>query len=176
MENYTRREILRGLTAFLGGLAIGNLNGLEALAEESYKTSDLNKDSEEMLLARMLYGEARGCSKEEKIAIAYTALNRNKDEKKWNGENNLKTVLLKKRQYSCFNEKDPNRTKLMNPDSKIFEECLEVARGVLNKRYKDPTNGATHYHTRNIKPNWDYSKLEERNLEGNFKHKFYKEN
>jgi len=168
-----RRGFLKLLSGFTAGLA---LSGLEVLAEESYKTSDLSKDSEEMLFARMLYGEARGCSKEEKIAIAYTALNRNKDSKKWNGENNLKAVLLKKRQYSCFNENDPNRAKLMDPsDIKSFKECLEVARGVLNSRYKDPTNGATHYHTKNIKPKWDYSKLEERNLEGNFKHKFYKE-
>ena len=128
--------------------------------KESYKTSDFKDDSDEVLLARMLFGEARNCSKDEKIAIAFTALNRNKDGKKWNGEGNIKDVLLCKWQYSCFNSNDHNRAKLMDPetyDRVSFEACLDVARNVLNGNYKNPMDGATHYHTKNVSPRWKNS-------------------
>lgn len=110
-----------------------------------YKTNDFRKDSDEVLLARMLLGEAESCSQIEKIAIAYTALNRASDNKDWNGRT-LQEAILKPRQYSAFNS-DRN-AKLKNPlayNKKEFLDCLQIAKEILAGKYQDPTNGATYY-------------------------------
>lgn len=142
----------------------------------NYAVKDFSGDTETILLARMLYGEARNCSNNERIAIAYTALNRNKDGKKWNGENDLKKVILCPYQYSAFNENDPNRKKLMDPQGKEWDECLDVAQGVLSGKYKNSVEGATHYHTRNINPKWTKSNtMVDLPEPKEFKHDFYLE-
>lgn len=147
----------------------------------SYKTSDFSKDSESVLLARMIFGEARGCSYLERVAVGYTAINRAKDGKKWNGET-VKEAILKQKQYSCFNEDDKNREKLIDPekeDAKSFYECLEVSRRILSGKEKDPTNGATHYFNPNIVlPDWakKLEKIGKIKINDKFSvHEFYRE-
>lgn len=181
---YSRRDFLRNI-GIAGALSL--IPNLEALADENkeskYKTSDFTKDREQVLLARMLFGEARDCSELEKVAIAYTAINRANDGKRYNGET-LREAILKPHQYSCFNENDKNREKLMDPEKyepKAFAECLAVAQKVLQKKYSDPTNGATHYFNPEIvkKPTWaDKMKKIGRikiNDKKYSKHEFYRE-
>jgi len=124
----------------------------------SYKTNRFTTDSEDVLLARMIYGEARNCPDIEKIAIAYTAINRAKDGKAWNGRT-LKEAILKPWQYSCFNQDDPNREQLKDPeayDPKAFHDCLKIAKGVLSGKYKDPVRATHYYNPASVKnkPNW----------------------
>lgn len=131
-----------------------------ANAAANYNTNDLNGDSDEVLLARVLYGEARNCTREERIAIGYTAVNRANDGKKWNGTT-VREALLKKFQYSCLNENDPNRAELMNPRNvSKFEECLEDSREVLNDTNAEYNLGQTHYFAKSMKipPKWSKSK------------------
>jgi len=148
----------------------------------SYKIENFSQDNDEYLLARMIFGEARNCSETERVAVGYSAINRVNDGKKWNGET-ISEVLLTPWQYSCFNEKDPNRKKLLNPeayDAKSFYECLEVAEDILSGELRDPTNGATHYfNPKVVKPKWA-KKLEKvgkiETERGLSKHEFYIEN
>ena len=144
----------------------------------NYQTNDFAKDDDKTLLARMLFGEARSCSEQEKVAIAYTVLNRANDGKKWNGTD-VRSVILCPYQYSCFNQADPNRAKVMNPrgyDAKSWNECLRVAEEVLEGKYQDPTKGATHYHTLSSNPTWASSpKMEKIGRIGNSAHTFYRE-
>lgn len=149
---------------------------------QDYKTQDFSQDSDEVLLARMLFGEARGCSREEKIAVAYSAINRINDGKKWNGTT-LREVLLKPYQYSSFNKNDVNRKKLMDPlkyEPKAFEDCLEIAGEVLDGRYKELNFGQTHFfNPKSAKPSWA-DKIEKigriKTSDGESKHGFYREN
>jgi len=146
-------------------------------AKSSYATDNLESDPDDILLARLIFGEARGCSRLEKQAVAYTVINRANDNKKWNGTT-IKEAALKPWQYSCFNKNDPNRKKLMNPDynKQEFEDCLEVAREVISGKVKDPTNGATHYFNPNVvKPSWARKLKKIGNLNGRTIHEFYKE-
>jgi len=116
--------------------------------ETNYQTRDFNSDPTYILLARMLLGEAEGCSKIEKIAIAYTAINRANDGKKWNGET-LRESILMPRQYSCFNKDSKKSRVLQNPlryNAQEFLSCLKLSREILGNKYSDPTNGATHYY------------------------------
>ena len=153
---------------------------------KDYKTEDFHQDSDDVLLARMLLGETEYCSDTEKIAVAYTAINRINDGKKWNGET-LKNVILTPYQYSCFNDgmKEALKEILKNPlkeKSKEFLECLGLAREILAGKYKDPTSGATHYLNPNhpdlkgkTLPNWTRVFEEIGRIE-NGPHIFYKEN
>lgn len=128
-------------------------------------------DSEEILLARLIYGEARGEPYDTKVAIAQTVLNRVK-EKKWYGKN-LQEVILKPKQFSCFNPNDPNFEKLKNPlkyeKLEVWQECYAVAKKVLNREVKDVSQGANHYCTNN--PSWAKNK-QPLSRKGNIK--FYK--
>ena len=131
-------------------------------------------DSDLMLLARMVFGEARNQPVEAMIGVAYTAVNRLRIGG-WYGTT-LKEVLLKPWQYSCFNRGDPNREKLKDPlkyeRRETLARCLAVAHAVLNGLVKDPTNGATHYFSGNRKPRWA-RKMEGCGKIGDFR--FYKE-
>ena len=150
-----------------------------ARAEESYKTDDFNDDPEQVLLARMIWGEGRNvCSEFEQGVIGQTAINRARDGKKWNGST-VKGALLTKWQYSCFWDKQ--REKLMNPeayDAKSFQTALRIAKDVLDGKYEQTAQGATHYHTPAVSPNWASSSQMQRINIGNarnLKHIFYRE-
>jgi N-acetylmuramoyl-L-alanine amidase len=136
---------------------IAHKSEIEKIEGTNYKTKDFSNDSDRVLLARMIFGEARGCSEIEKIAVAYTAMNRLRDGKKWNGER-IREVILCPFQYSCFNSEDKNREKLMNPESgepEAWKECLKISERVLSREISDPTKGATHYfNPEHANPNW----------------------
>ena len=142
----------------------------------NYRTTNFSQDTDEVILARMIFGEARNCSKEERIAVGYTTINRLKQPRKFG--RTLSQVILKPYQYSCFNRNDPNREKLMNPkryDPQSFEECLEIARGIISGTYKDPTQRATHYfNPRIVRPSWA-NQMTRIGRINNSKHEFYRE-
>ena len=68
------------------------------------------------ILARTLWGEARGESLAGQIAVAWTIRNRVKDgkDKSWWGEG-YASVCQKPYQFSCWNRNDPNFAYLSGP-------------------------------------------------------------
>ena len=153
----------------------------EEINKDNYKTSSFSTDNDETLLARMIFGEARGESYTEKVAVGFTAVNRANDGKRWNGET-VRESILAPYQYSCFNSNDENRDKLMDPqiyDASAFYNCLDVARDILSGNVEDPTNGATHYFNPELaSPSWA-SKIERigkiETEQGLSRHEFYRE-
>jgi hypothetical protein len=138
---------------------------------------DFSKDSEEVLLAKAIYGEARGCSNDERIAVAYTAINRTHDGILYNGEGNLKKVLLYPKQYKCFSERNENTKKLAYPqkdEPAVYQECLGLSRDILAGKYKDPTGGANMYFKKEPKFK-NPEKVKKIGKIGDSKHIFYKE-
>jgi len=132
---------------------------------------NLNDLSEKDILARLIYGEARGESDEGKKAVANVVRNRLK-KKSWYGKS-YKEVSLKPKQFSCFNQEDPNYkilTELVIFDP-IYGKCLEIACDIINNKIKDNTESSTHYHTVGVLPYW-VSKMTFVKQIGN--HKFYK--
>lgn len=99
-------------------------------------------------LAVTIYGEARSESEKGQVAVAYTVLNRAVNK-------SLCQVALAPKQYSVFNNNHELRaaaTSLhLQPkqrnviDQNSWDQALRVARMVVKKTVKDPTNGATHY-------------------------------
>jgi N-acetylmuramoyl-L-alanine amidase len=112
----------------------------------------------EALLAMVLWGEARGQGVEAKVAVASVILNRvaakpgrffpagtlGLNEK-------VRRVILKPWQFSCFNQNDPNVSKLLHPNANdslaVWSECIFVAAGALDGLFRDPTKGADHYYS-----------------------------
>ena len=116
------------------------------------------------ILARTIYGEARSEGTEGMEAVACVIMNRYRAEKWYTGYRfyggkripDVAETCLKRRQFSCWNRNDPNYVKIFNVTAMdaVFRQCLDIARRALSNELKDFTNGATYYHTRQIKPIW----------------------
>lgn len=113
-------------------------------------TGNFNDDTEQMILARLIFGEAENQSKEAKIGVGFTVLNRVKKHKKQWGYN-IHEVILKESQYDSFwnkNTKDKVRNPLENIANRtVWNESYESAGTVLGRQVADPTFGATHFHS-----------------------------
>lgn len=114
-------------------------------------------DHELDIVAKTLYGEARGEGREGLIAVAWVIKNR-ADNPGWWGKS-IELVCLKPYQFSCWNADDPNAPylrgrKLIPP--REYMRCREAAVAVLEGHEPDPTNGATHYYSTSMKkpPKW----------------------
>ena len=123
------------------------------------KRRRLPSDSVTVLLARTLYGEARGEPVRGKEAVAAVILNRVRRSRDrggyWWGDD-IAQVCLKPWQFSCWNDDDPNRVKVENvgPRNRVFQSCLRIARRAITGALDDPTHGATHYHGAAANPPW----------------------
>lgn len=113
--------------------------------------------SEVNVLARTLYGEARGESWGGMEAVALVILNRALDRTRW--PNRVREVCLQPKQFSCWNVGDPNREIILRSASVLgkderYQLCLLMAQLALNGELHDFTRGANHYHARGTKPYW----------------------
>lgn len=109
------------------------------------------------LAARTVVGEARGDGEKGMAAVAHVIRNRAARPAWWGST--LTGVILKPRQFSAWNEGDPNRPfmlALSNTDDD-FLAAKALVTPILEGQQEDPTGGATHYHTRAIKPWWSNS-------------------
>jgi len=105
------------------------------------------------IAARTIYGEARGESPEGRAAVAWVLMNRlNKG--RWG--NNLSDVALARKQFSTWNEGDPNREKIVNlsTSDEGYNDSYNIMADVAEGRIPDITKGATHYHAKGKKPYW----------------------
>lgn len=122
-------------------------------------TASVSKDID--TLARTIYGEARGEPLAGKEAVAAVIMNRVKRAKRspllnyWWGADVI-SVCQKPWQFSCWNATDPNREKILSvtAENRSFKSCLKVAERAISGDLSDPTEGATHYHTKAILPPW----------------------
>lgn len=98
------------------------------------------------VLARTIYGEARGEPPIGQRAIAHVILNRTLRPGRFGF--GVIGVCLKRAQFSCWNDEDPNRLTIMSVQytAPQFLRCVAAAAGALAGE-NDPTNGADHYHT-----------------------------
>lgn len=112
---------------------------------------DLSNDID--VMARTLYGEADARNRTDAIAIAWVIKNRCKLP---NWPNSISKVCLQAWQFSCWNQNDPQRERIIAVShNRWFTECLDIAESVVNGRIPDPTNRATHYYATYIsKPKW----------------------
>ncbi|WP_062381972.1 cell wall hydrolase [Pseudomonas abietaniphila] len=117
-------------------------------------------DKDRDVLARTLWGEARGEGLAGMVAVAWSIRNRVEDgkEKSWWGEG-YAGVCQKPYQFSCWNKGDPNQPYLTGAKQIPFRElaqCRIAADQVIDGRVADPTGGATHYYAASMPsaPKW----------------------
>jgi spore germination cell wall hydrolase CwlJ-like protein len=117
-------------------------------------------DNDRDILARTVWGEARGESLNGQIAVAWTIRNRVNDgnSRSWWGEG-YAGVCQKPYQFSCWNRSDPNFVYLSGVKQIPFREFAQAriaADQVLDGKVPDPTGGATHYYatTMSKPPTW----------------------
>lgn len=118
----------------------------------------LDRLTEPQLLARCIWGEARGEPIQGKLAVAHVVLNRVKAQSHFG--KTIRDVILKPWQFSCFNQNDPNLAKILglNANNPDLAYCQAVADIALLADNPDSTGGATHYHSTQAEPSWASSK------------------
>lgn len=107
------------------------------------------KDNSDVIYAaQTIFGEARGESWPAKLAVGNVILNRKKTKRKYFGRS-IKTIVQKPQQFSCWNYRDPNYSKIHNPlkheSVDTWLECYIAAHLVLGGQVKDNTGGAMYY-------------------------------
>lgn len=116
------------------------------------------------ILARTIWGEARGETLTGKEAVANVILNRFKLSqrrgKMWWG-NSVEEICLKPYQFSCWNKTDPNYSKVTTVDETDpqFSICQRIATRAMNGVLPDHTFGSDHYHAATILPSWAESRV-----------------
>jgi len=148
---------------FLRKIEIGLVFGQEEspkrmpTADNPEWTGDFNDDPDEILLARLIFGEANDQPHEAKAWVAWSVINRMEAKSWW--PDTVKGVILHEGQYDPFKPADSNYQKIINPlrlnkkDIKSWYECYNVARDVILRSNPNPTT-ATHFHGRGITRDW----------------------
>ena len=103
------------------------------------------------ILARTLYGEARGEPYLGKMCVGWVVKNRAAAH--FRGTT-VADCCQSPAQFSCWNTSDPNYQLInsVNLGNPVYRECFRAALEALDATV-DPTHGATHYHTI-AQPKW----------------------
>ncbi len=130
----------------VSGLTPDGIAGPKTLSALGIINSSVNNDSDIYLLARAVYGEARGEIYLGKVAVAAVILNRVKDP---NFPNSVAGVIYQPGAFDAVSDGQINLT----PD----EECIRAARDAFNGW--DPTDGCSYYYNPKTATNkWMLSK------------------
>ena len=113
------------------------------------------------ILARTIYGEARGEGYDGMKAVACVVVNRVKKPCWWGYS--VKTVCLKPYQFSCWNGQDPNLVVIekVTNDDPVFSTARGIATLAVAGDLVDNTNGATSYYAKGLAtpPSWAVGKM-----------------
>lgn len=121
---------------------------------------DFRDDTEEMLLARLIFGETNNEPREAKIWAAWSVINRTKANSWW--PKTIQGVILQKGQYDPIKPASPIYRKIIDPlnydgvgmaDKKSWYECYEIARDVISGGISNPTT-ATHFFGVGVTRDW----------------------
>ena len=118
-------------------------------------------------LAKNIYFEARGERMQGQVAVAHVAINRKTDKRFPNTicevvyqgeisnwfltEQNRIVPLINRCQFSWWCDGKSDEPK----DMWAWGRAMDVAAGVINDTYKDPTEGALWYHNLDVDPDWN---------------------
>ena len=140
---------------------------IEEILRQPYNADDINPepeppnyDRDRLALARTMWGEARGEGPDGMMLVKNTIENRKNSGGKYNWPETSYEVAHQPKQFSVWNEGDPNRSKMLSLDENStdpqFTQALDLVDQPLPERlekFKD----ADHYHTTRVKPSWSKS-------------------
>lgn len=104
------------------------------------------------IMAKTIFGEARGETYEGQVAVACCILNRFKSGK-WFAGKTIAQTCQKPWQFSCWNKNDPNSQKIASLTFPTYSKYFPIIKDAI---LGDITNGATHYYAPALvkEPNW----------------------
>lgn len=112
-------------------------------------TKPFHQQSTIILAAMCVFGEARNQSDEAKAGVLCVVRNRARLGRSYMGGKTWAGVMLRKSQFDCFLESDPNSHKLLTPlefeHESVWEACYMAAFRVYTLGIPDSTNGAIFY-------------------------------
>jgi len=116
-------------------------------------TGNFDDDTDQMILARIIFGEARSelAPDDLRYAVGFVARNRLRSGKRrWSS---YQKVITQDLQFSAFNEGEQNRPYVENPlhtgslpDERAWREAYDIAGKILRDEIADNTKGANHYY------------------------------
>ncbi len=127
---------------------------------DPFWTGDFRDDTDEMLLARLIFGETNNEPREAKIWAAWSVINRTTANSWW--PKTIQGVILQTGQYDPINPKSPVYKKIINPlnyegigaaDKKSWYECYKIAEDVISGKINNPTT-STHFFGAGITRDW----------------------
>lgn len=115
--------------------------------------------SDQEVIARTLWGEARSQGIMGMVAVACVIMNRASMPGWWG--TNLRGVCLAPMQFSCWNDDDPQAAKMHAPNlsDMAYYEARVIAEILFNNALNDITNGADHYRAEYAHPAWADGKI-----------------
>lgn len=124
----------------------------QAVAQEVNNTlvfRDCPKNTGNQLscMACVIYYEARGESRQGRIAVGAVVMNR-VESGRFAGS--VCGVVFQRGQFSWIN---PNVRSSVRLNQAAWNDSVQVARQILAKQYSDPSNGALYFHHRSRSPN-----------------------
>jgi spore germination cell wall hydrolase CwlJ-like protein len=96
-----------------------------------------------VIVAKTIWGEARGESADGQIGVGCVIRNRVNDPSWWG--DSFEQVCLKSGQFSCWTEEKAQLEALDIRKDPDFRQCLWVSIGVVYNFIRDLTRGADHY-------------------------------
>lgn len=118
------------------------------------------KEKEVDVLARTIWGEARGEGSAGMTAVANVIVNRLRVSESHDGGfwwgNTIEDICRKPYQFSAWNTDDPNFNKMKTVDDADihFATAVRIARRAIYTDIADITASATHYHAAGTYPYW----------------------
>lgn len=109
------------------------------------------------ILARTIYGEARGEPQDGKLAVGQVMVNRFRSTKgQFAKDDTIATVCLRHVQFSAWTVGDPNFEEIQRValNSVVFRRCWRAALDALDTDIPDLTEGSLHYCTLRARPRW----------------------
>lgn len=114
--------------------------------------------SDQEVIARTLWGEARSQGVMGMVAVACVIMNRSYNPGWWG--TSLRGVCLAPMQFSCWNDSDPQAEKMRSPINDMeYVQASTIAEMLFNHSINDITNGADHYRAEYAHPVWADGKL-----------------
>ena len=74
--------------------------------------------------------------------------------KRWFAGTTIASTAMKAKQFSCWNDNDPNRPKMCDATDDELKECQAAAMAAILGTVADPTEGCTHYLGPNAIADW----------------------
>lgn len=106
---------------------------------------------ERVMLALLVWREARGELYQTKVAVAFSVLNRVQNPKWWG--TTLGAVIAKKWQYSSMAAPgDPNLIQYPLPHDLSFQDSMRAVNAAIMGKEKNPVEGADSYYDVSIQP------------------------